>query len=110
MRQVGIHLADQVGVTGDGVPEALEVRHAAATLAGAMQHPHPAGILHRQSIGHRAGAVGRLIVEHHHLGARHREDVGHQDRQVLPFVVCRDQDQRLHPLSSPFKAQRRDLF
>ena len=88
VRQVGVHLADQVGVTGNRETEAFEVRDAKAALSCAMEHAHAPGKLGRKCIGNSSRAIRRLIVEHQYLGARHRQDVGDENRAGSP-VRCR---------------------
>ena len=54
---------------------------------------HAARVLARQLVGHRAGAVRRLVVDDQHAVAdAGRESAPTSDRQVLAFVVGRDDD------------------
>src|SRR5215216_3711535 len=61
-----------------------------------MQGVHASRKLLAERIGHLAGAVRRLIVEHQHRHAWNGHQVGDQDREVVFFVVGRDQDECLH--------------
>ena len=96
VRQVRVHLADEVGVGEDSAAKSFEVGDAQAALAGPMQRLHASRILLAERVGNLAGAVGRLIVEHHHVHAGDRHQIGDEDRQVVLLVVGRNQDQRLH--------------
>jgi hypothetical protein len=62
-----------------------------------MDDVDAAGELLHELIGERAGAVRRVVVDDHdpRLGLRHERP--HQLRQVLAFVVGRDDDQDHRP-------------
>ena len=94
VREVRVHLADEVLGAGARQRQRLDVGAAEPLLAGAVQHLDAVGELAGQRVGDLAGAVGRLVVDHHHAEAGMRDDVAHQPGQVLPLVVGRNQDER----------------
>ena len=94
VRQVGVHLADEVDVgLGDRLLQAVDVRASKPALAGAVHDFDPARILDSQRIGNRSGAIRRAIVDDQHAEAGVREHAAREDRQVLALVVGRDDDE-----------------
>ena len=93
--QVGVHLEDELGVGGQRGTHPVEIRPAEAALAGAMQHRQPPAAGGGDLVGQRAGAVGRAVVDHHHAQIGIAEQLLGDERQVLPLVVGREQDQDL---------------
>ena len=94
VRQVGVHLADEVDVgLRDRLLQAVDIRAAEPALAGAVHDLDAAGILDRQRIGDRAGAVRRSIVDDQHAETGVREHAAREQRQVVALVVGRDDDE-----------------
>ena len=94
MREVGVHLADEIDVgLRDRLLQAIDVRAPKPALAGAVHHLDAARVLARERVGDRPGAVGRAIVDDQHAEARVREHAAHEDRQVLALVIGRDDDE-----------------
>ncbi len=67
VREIGVHLEDEVVALLDGVMEASDIRGSQAHLAGAMQHVNGA-IARGQFVGDFAGAIGRIIVDDKEVG------------------------------------------
>src|SRR4051812_44225308 len=61
-----------------------------------MDHGHAPGKLRRECIRNRTGAVWRVVVDHDDLVPGHLQNLPDQVGEVLPFVVGRDYDRRLH--------------
>ena len=66
VREVGVHLADEIGASPsrEGVLQAVDIGAAEAARAGAMHHLDAAWVILRELVGDRAGAVGRAVVDH----------------------------------------------
>jgi hypothetical protein len=94
VREVGVHLADQIDVSlCHGTLQAVDVRAPQAAGTGAMHHLEASWELHREPIGDLPGTIGRGVVDDHHPEALVREHAADQGGQVLAFVVGRDDDQ-----------------
>ena len=94
VRQVGVHLADEVDVgLGDRLLQAVDVGASEPALAGAVHDLHPARVLDRQRVGNRPGAIRRSVVDDQHPEARVREHAAREQRQILALVVGRDDDE-----------------
>ena len=96
VRQVGVHLADEV-VVGRRCARRKPSRYDTPRPRWPVRCStlHAARIRHAELVGDLAGAVRRLIVEHHHRDAGNRHQIRDEDRQVVLLVVGRDEDQRL---------------
>jgi hypothetical protein len=93
MREVGVHLADQVRVAMKRQAEALDVRAPEAALVGPVDDLQTPKGSARQIVGQLTRAVRRLIVDDHHRVAFVLENLTDERRQVLALVVGRDDDQ-----------------
>ena len=93
MREVAVHLEDQIGTVGEGAAEDGDVRRAEPLLRPAVQDGDEGEVL-REPVGDLAGAVGRVVVDDEDVdaerleGAQHRLDVG-------ALVIGREADRRL---------------
>ena len=96
MRQVGVHLADDVGVARQHAAERVDVGAAEAPAPAAVQHLHPPRMLAGEGVGDRAGAVGRVVVDDEHAVVALSEHVRDQHREVVALVVGRDHDGDVH--------------
>ena len=70
VRQVGVHLADQVDRFGQRLLHAVDIRAAESPVGGPVQHRHPSGVFEPEFVGQRAGAVRRVVVHDKHAHAR----------------------------------------
>ena len=96
VRQVGVHLEEQVGAAGQRVAKAGDVGLAEALLAGAVQHLD-VGVLAGQAVGQLAGAVGRVVVDDQRVELQvvavgDLADALEGVPQVVAFVVGRKDD------------------
>ena len=69
MREVAVHLEDELGAVGERAAEAGDVGGPEALLALAVEHVD-VGELGREAVGELAGAVGRVVVDHEHAHVR----------------------------------------
>ena len=92
VREVGVHLKDQVRARLERLAQAVDVRAAKPSRSVAMHDLDAAGILPCQIVGDRARPVGRSVVDHEHAKARMSEDPRRQNRQVVLLVVGRRHD------------------
>ena len=93
VREVGVHLEDQLGPAGQRLPEARDVGAPEALLAAAVQHLDGL-VLGGEPVRDRTGAVGRVVVHHEHAVLARRlgqlGEHGRDDRlEVLGLVVRR---------------------
>jgi hypothetical protein len=89
MRQVGVHLAQDVNRLGKHLLDAVDVRPAEAAAAGAVQNGDPPGVLECEPVGHLARSVGGVIVDNQDADLRLFHQLGDQNRQVRALVVRR---------------------
>jgi hypothetical protein len=61
MREICVHLDQEVRAAGERVGESLAVGLAEALLAGAVKHLDPVE-LGRQAVRDRSGPVGRVVI------------------------------------------------
>ena len=107
VRQVGVHLTDEVGVAREHAPEPVDVGPAEAPAPAAVQDVHPPRMLAREGVGHRAGAVGRVVVDDEHAVVALPEHVRDQHGEVVALVVGGDHDGDVHaPCDSSWKARQ----
>ena len=102
MREVGVHLEDEVVAVLERPLEPGDVRPSQAILRHPVQHVHPR-LVRRELVGQLPGAVGRVVVHHQDLEARVlQQDRGDDLREVLALVVGGDDDERAlrHPASA----------
>jgi hypothetical protein len=92
VREVAVHLEDQVGVGAECVSEGGEVGGTEPFLAGSMQHGDVVE-LRREPVGDLAGAVRGVVVDHEDADAVRAERV-HHVLEVLALVVRRQADGR----------------
>ena len=90
VREVAVHLEDQLRSVCEGPLEAREIRGAEALLALAMEHGNEVE-LGRQPVGDLTGSIGRVVVDHEHAHAKRREGAEHR-LDVLALVVGREAD------------------
>ena len=98
VREITVHLHNQIGSVSERPPEAIYIGATQSALARPVQHVHAARELGRQPIGDAAGAIGRLVVHVQHAqegeieaeqGITHRPD-------VVGLVVGGDHNGQLH--------------
>ncbi len=96
MREIGVHLEDQLRAAVQGQLESGQVGLPEALLAGAVQDLHVRVVL-RQPVGELSGPVGRGVVHHQDrvVGRRagQRGPHGaHERLEVVSLVVGRQDD------------------
>ncbi len=100
VREVGVHLEDQVVVPLEGPAEAIEIGAPEAELARPVHHVDPFVPL-GDAVGEGAGAVRGGVVDHQDVRVREDlEDSVEEGRQIVSLVVGRGDDERLHSSSS----------
>ena len=99
VRQVRVHLADEIGVALRSPRESRPgtIGRGRARRCRCITDTRP-GCVRGELVGERARAVRRAIVDDQHPRARMREHAADDQRQVLAFVVRRDEDERGHAL------------
>src|SRR5690606_15739865 len=109
--EVRVHLEEEVVAALEAPAEPLEIRGAEAELACAVNHVD-ARTLPREGVCHFAGAVGRGVVDDQDIEALVLfEDHGHDTRQVVPLVVCRNDDESaFEPVSVVHGVSRNSRF
>ena len=90
VREVAVHLEDQLGAVLERAAEAGEVRGAEALLARAVQDGH-AVELGGERVRDVSGAVGRVVVDHEHAHAEAVQRANHA-LDVLALVVGGEAD------------------
>ena len=90
MREVAVHLEDELGSVVKRPPEPGDVRRTEAFLDRAMEDGYVRK-LGGESIGDLAGPVGRSIVDDEHTPAvwEHLAESAHHRLDVLSLVVGR---------------------
>ena len=68
MREVAVHLEDQLGPVGERAAEAGDVRRAEAFLPRPVQDGDEVELL-GEPVGDLAGAVGRVVVDYEDVDA-----------------------------------------
>ena len=107
VRQVRVHVTDEVGVAREHAPEPVDVGAAEAPAPAAVQDVHSLRMLAGEGVGHLAGAVGRVVVDDEHAVVALPEHVRDQHREVVALVVGRDHDGDVHaPCDSSWKARQ----
>ena len=88
MREVAIHLEDQLGVARERAAEAGEVRRPEPLLAVAVEDVDERE-LRRERIGELAGPVGRGVVDHEHAVAVAHDGLERPEHrlEVLALVI-----------------------
>ncbi len=94
MREVAVHLEDELRPVGERAPEAGEVRGAEPFLARAVQDGY-VRVLGREAVGELARPVRRAVVDHEHRDVVLAERVHHR-LEVLALVVRGQADGRAH--------------
>src|SRR6478752_7548152 len=97
VREVAVHLQDELGALVERAAEAGEVRRAEPLLALAMEDGDERQ-LRGEAIGELPGAVGRVVVDHEHAVAVAQNALqGAQHRlEILVLVVGRQADGGAH--------------
>jgi len=106
VREVAVHLQDELSIAREHPIEAREVRAADPLLRRAVEDVEPRK-LPCEAVGDLARAVGRSVVDDEHAIAARVEHVAeraHERLDVVPLVVGRDADDcacRAHRRSLP---------
>ena len=97
VREVAVHLENEVRAKLERTPEACEIGGAEAFLALPMQHVHVV-VLGGQAIGDLPCSVGRVVVDHEHVQVVEVEPAKCRDHrlEVLALVVRGEADQVAH--------------
>ena len=93
MREVRVHLYDEVGRQRERPPEALLVRRTDAEPGTVVDEVDPR-VGGGERLDRRRRAVGRVVVDHQDIAVGGRADGGDELRNVLALVVGRDDDDR----------------
>ena len=94
VREVGVHLADDVDRLVNRALDAVDVRAAEPASIGPVHDVDAARMLAREVVRDLAGAVRRLVVHDEHADVGLLQQALDQRRQVLALVVGRDDDER----------------
>jgi hypothetical protein len=88
VREVAVHLQDELGAVGQGAAESVQVGAAEALLARPVEHVHPVE-LGREAIRDLAGPVRRAVVDYEHaiVGAEYLAERPDHRLEVLALVV-----------------------
>ena len=96
MREIRVHLENELGAVAERVAEAFEVCRAQPELAGTLDQVD-ARIARRPRAHHAGGAVGRVVVHHQHVQpVRQRQQLPDHGVDVLALVVGGNDDELLH--------------
>ena len=96
VREVAVHLRDQVVAASERPRESRPIRASQALLPAAVDDLHPS-VLRGQLVRHPARAVGRSVVEDEDRAVQtarveHAQKRRDEGADVLDLVVCRDAD------------------
>ena len=112
MREVGVHLADEVrGALLQGVKQAVDVRAAEAANSRAVHDFDASRMLARELIRDGTGTVGRIIIDDEHANTVVFEHAGGEQRKVLALVIGWNDNQYVHanaprPARQPKRSMR----
>ena len=93
MREVRVHLHDEVGRERERSPEALLVGRADAEAGTVVDEVH-ARVGGGERLDRSRRAIGRVVVDDQDVAVGRRTHGGDELRDVLPLVVGRDDDDR----------------
>src|SRR5216683_2787206 len=94
VRQVGVHLANDVDWTIDHGRDAIDVGTPEPLVRVSVHHLDPSRILARKRVSDSARSIGRLIVDHQQADVRVLHQGGCKEGQIVALVVGRHDHQR----------------
>ena len=99
MREIAVHLEDELGAVGQRLSKARDVGGAEPLLARPVEYVHVVELL-RQAVGEPTGPVRRIVVDHEDTHALFAQRAEHR-LEVLALVVCGQADDRGHRATRP---------
>src|SRR6478752_2037978 len=100
MREVGVHLEDEIVAPLDGIVETSDIRSPKAQLAGPVHHMNCV-VARRHLVGDLASAIGRVVVDDEDIGrGRGALDSLHQIDDIIPLVIGGNRDNCSHSMFS----------
>jgi hypothetical protein len=86
VRQVGVHLDDNVDISCGGQWEGLGIGQSESSIAGAVEDLDASGVVRGQLFGNVARAVGRAVIHDQDLEPVVLENPRYEQREILGLI------------------------